>query len=105
LARDDHRSTRVAREVPLDNDLADGLVDEAPDASRRLISHERLVRAQAIVAGLHPSARRVFKLVYDDPEISHAAAARETGLSVQRVRQIICEVRSKLRVALEDDRD
>jgi DNA-directed RNA polymerase specialized sigma24 family protein len=39
--------------------------------------------------------------VYEDPGVPHAEVAVKVGLSVQRVRQILCEVRKTLREALE----
>jgi RNA polymerase sigma-70 factor (ECF subfamily) len=47
-------------------------------------------------------AQQVFREVYGPAEASHADVARRLGLSVQRVRQIVCEVRARLRRALED---
>jgi len=74
-----------------------------PDASieDRLIRREELERAQAELERCSPLARRLFALVYANPGMSHAEAARQAGLSVQRVRQTLCEVRARLRVAIE----
>ena len=41
----------------------------------------------------------MFRAHHDDRP--HAAIAADFGLSVQRVRQIVCEVRAKLRAAME----
>jgi RNA polymerase sigma-70 factor (ECF subfamily) len=46
-------------------------------------------------------AQQVFHAVYGPGGESHADVARRCGLSVQRVRQILCEVRGRLRRALE----
>jgi RNA polymerase sigma-70 factor (ECF subfamily) len=35
--------------------------------------------------------------------LSHAEVAKKVGLSLQRVRQILCEVRKELREALEGE--
>jgi len=102
LALDDQRSARAACEVPFDDALALAIPEGAPNAEERLLRKEQVQQAHAALARMSPSTRRVFKLIYQDPDLSHAEAARRSGLSVQRVRQIICEVRSKLRVVLEE---
>jgi RNA polymerase sigma-70 factor (ECF subfamily) len=78
-------------------------VDPAVSAERRLLSEEQLARANAALAGCSPSARNVFLLACDGQELPHAEVAAKVGLSVQRVRQILCEVRKKLRTALEEE--
>ena len=72
-------------------------------AEARYLAAERLTRAKARLAELSPSARKVFELLYGDPHLSHAEIAARIGLSVQRVRQIICEVRKELRADLEGE--
>lgn len=74
---------------------------ESPEA--RFLAVERLTRARARLAELSPSAQKVFGLLYGEPHLSHAEIAARIGLSVQRVRQIICEVRKELRADLEGD--
>ncbi|MCY0997851.1 sigma-70 family RNA polymerase sigma factor [Myxococcus sp. MISCRS1] len=78
-------------------------VDPAVSAERRLLSEEQLSRAHAALAQVSPSARSVFLLACDGQELPHAEVAAKVGLSVQRVRQILCEVRKKLRSALEEE--
>ena len=78
-------------------------VDPSQTAEERLLSTEQLARAAEALRSCHPMARRVFEMVYEDPDARHADVAREVGLSLQRVRQIVCEVRKKLRVAIEGD--
>jgi len=48
-----------------------------------------------------PNARSVFRLVYGGEGLDHAQVAERLGLSLQRVRQIVCEVRKLLRGAVE----
>lgn len=78
-------------------------VDPSVSAERRLLSEEQLSRAHAALAQVSPSARSVFLLACDGQELPHAEVAARVGLSVQRVRQILCEVRKKLRTALEEE--
>lgn len=76
--------------------------EEVPSPEACYLAHERLARARAKVDSLAPSARAVFLLLYAEPQLSHAELATRVGLSVQRVRQIICEVRKELRADLEE---
>ncbi len=78
-------------------------VDPSASAERRLLSEEQLSRAQATLSQCSTSARRIFLLACDGQELPHAEVAARVGLSVQRVRQILCEVRKKLRSALEEE--
>jgi RNA polymerase sigma factor (sigma-70 family) len=78
-------------------------VDPSVSAERRLLSEEQLSRAQAALQQCSASAQRVFQLACDGQELPHAEVAARVGLSVQRVRQILCEVRKKLRSALEEE--
>jgi RNA polymerase sigma-70 factor (ECF subfamily) len=100
LALDDARRKR--HDVPIDEapELT-VLSDPAPSVEDRLTKREELDRAIAELARCSPTARRVFELVYEDPGAPHAEAARQVGVSVQRVRQTLCEVRARLRAAME----
>jgi RNA polymerase sigma-70 factor (ECF subfamily) len=69
----------------------------------QFFARERLERAREHVETLPTSARQVFLALYSDPGLSHAEVADRVGLSVQRVRQIICEVRKALRAALDEE--
>jgi DNA-directed RNA polymerase specialized sigma24 family protein len=67
----------------------------APDA--RVISRDQLRRVEVALASQHASARRVFALAHGGEGHSHAEIAAATGLSLQRVKQILWELRHKLR--------
>lgn len=69
--------------------------------AERMLDRDRLERARAVLRRQHPSAQRVFERLYAEPGIRHAEIAAELGLSVQRVRQIICEVRKVLRAEVD----
>jgi RNA polymerase sigma-70 factor (ECF subfamily) len=94
-------------DVALDDapEIAD-VRDPAPNIEDRLTRRSELDRADAELDRCSRTARRVFELVYGDPPTSHADTASAVGISVQRVRQILCEVRARLRTAMEahDDR-
>jgi RNA polymerase sigma factor (sigma-70 family) len=80
-----------------------GAAAAPPSVEERLLGAEQVARVQAELAACSTSARRVFLLVYENPELSHAEAAKRVGLSVQRVRQILCEVRKRLRAAAQGE--
>jgi len=73
--------------------------------AQRLIDRNRLDRAHDVLSGCSDSAQRVFRAIYTAPGSSAAEVADQTGLSVQRVRQIVCEVRKKLRAAMKEHND
>jgi DNA-directed RNA polymerase specialized sigma24 family protein len=79
------------------------MIDPAASIEERLIRRDELRRAQAELERCPPGARRVFAFIHANPGMRHADAARELGLSVQRVRQILCEVRARLRAAIETE--
>jgi RNA polymerase sigma-70 factor (ECF subfamily) len=74
----------------------------SPDTERVVGSREEIERVLAALATCSPTARKVFGLVYATPGGNAALAAKELGLSLQRVRQILCETRAHLRRALEE---
>jgi RNA polymerase sigma-70 factor (ECF subfamily) len=85
------------REVGLSDDIAQASTDPV----RALIARRDVEIALRVLATCSTSAQAVFRSLYDDPPPSHDIVARRVGLSVQRVRQILCEVRKKIREALE----
>jgi RNA polymerase sigma factor (sigma-70 family) len=102
-ARRDHADRR---HDPIDEPaIACALADPRDDAESRLMTEERVARAVEVLSGCSASARTVFRLAYGGDGLSHAEVARRVGLSLQRVRQILCEVRAKLRAALLDETD
>lgn len=91
---------RMKRTEPLEG-APEELPDPSADAEAQLISEERLARAEKILSRCSPSAKSVFHLVYGGEGLDHAEVAERLGLSLQRVRQIVCEVRKLLRAAVE----
>ena len=100
------REATARRHEPIDEPaLAAALADPRGDAESRLVTEERVERAVEVLSRCSPSAKRVFRLAYGGDGLSHAEVAERVGLSLQRVRQILCEVRAKMRVALEGAED
>jgi DNA-directed RNA polymerase specialized sigma24 family protein len=76
---------------------------DAPDAERVVGGREEVARVLAALATCSPTARKVFRIVYATPGGTAATAAAELGLSLQRIRQILCETRRHIRRALAKD--
>jgi len=96
LAREDARR----RGEPERGD-AETLLDPRASAEDVLVRREDLRRAERALSKCSPRAQEIFQLVYDEPGLSHADVAARVGISVQRVRQTLCEVRARLRAAME----
>ncbi len=103
LAAEDGR--RARRCATTDDAEMGTLPDPAASAEDRLMRRQLLERASRALEGCSPRARTVFALAYEHPERPQVELARQVGLSLQRVRQILCEVRAKLRAALEEESD
>jgi len=71
----------------------------SPEA--RLLATEDLARARKAFATCSPRAREVFARAYAD-NVPHNQLAESLGISVQRLRQTLCEVRATLRAATEE---
>lgn len=92
------RRTRVGPETSLEV-LPE--VPVLPRAEAQLSERQNVARVLAALERESAINRRVFELVYRDPGRPQAELALEVGLSLQRVRQILTEVRKRLRLALE----
>ena len=77
------------------------LPDE-PQPDRVVEGRADVDRVLAALSTCTPTAKKVFRLVYATPGGNAASAAREVGLSLQRVRQILCETRAHIRSSLEE---
>jgi RNA polymerase sigma-70 factor (ECF subfamily) len=98
------RETSARRHEPIDEPaIAAVLADPRADAESQLVTEERVECAVEVLSACSDSAKKVFRLAYGGDGLSHAEVAERVGLSLQRVRQILCEVRAKLRTALEGE--
>ena len=95
LAREAARRSRRAEEEHADAAL--NLPDPRADVETRLLADEQLARALDVLSRCSTSTRRVFRLAHGGEGLGYAQIAARVGLSVQRVRQIMCEVRELLR--------
>ncbi len=105
LALDDRRrSERRFAHDPLDTLEADSHGD-GRELETQVAARQQLRIIQSVIERAHPNARRVFERLYGGGAPSAAEIAEELGLSVQRVRQIACELRQRIRRELKGGRD
>ena len=102
LARDDMR--REERRARLDEPNQRASRNAALDLEGQLDARQQLRTVRAVIARASPNAQRVFALLYGEKAMTPAEVAAELGLSVQRVRQIVCELRKRMRAELADPR-
>src|SRR5439155_21217242 len=76
--------------------------DPKADPEEQAIRRDRLDLILRELAACPPRARQIFRAVYGASGRSQAEVARDLGLSVQRVRQAVCEVRARMRAALKE---
>jgi RNA polymerase sigma-70 factor (ECF subfamily) len=90
------------RTVPLDEapELA-ALRCEQPSAEARLEARQSLALAHSSLAQVSPRAREIYTLQLENPDEGHAKLAAQVGVSLQRFRQTLCEVRARLRAAVD----
>lgn len=69
----------------------------------RAIDRQALSRVARALEQCPTRARRVFEAVYQNPELSYEELAARLGLSAQRVKQTVCEVRKRLRAVLAEE--
>jgi RNA polymerase sigma factor (sigma-70 family) len=109
LAREEGRTRR--RRETITGDPATGTAsataddadcDPGGDPAQQALRHERLDLVRRELAMCPPRARQIFRAVYGAGGRSHADVAHELGISVQRVRQAVCEVRARVRAALQE---
>jgi RNA polymerase sigma factor (sigma-70 family) len=105
-AQEGRRARKDSRHGPLESAPELGaLADGASSAEERLVSRQALQKAREVVSGCSSRAQEVFMLAYEHPDQPQAHIAARVGLSVQRVRQILWEVRGRIRAALEESSD
>ena len=103
LALDELRRARTENARFQSLEVEPTIPDVSANAERRLLKREEIDRALETLAACSPNAQRVFRMTYEDPTMPHAEVAEKVGLSVQRVRQILCEVRKKIRLAIDGE--
>ena len=107
LALEEGRTRRRHETIMSGRAAVEGTVDDVDhdpgvDPEEQAIRRDRLDRIRRELEVCPPRARQIFLAVYGPEGRSHAEAARDLGLSVQRVRQAVCEVRARVRTALRE---
>jgi DNA-directed RNA polymerase specialized sigma24 family protein len=91
---DRHRARRLRVPAPLQEVEA---LPAPETAEGHTHARELLEVVNAELATATPRARGVFLSVLRSPDEAHQSLAAKEGLSLQRFRQVLCEVRAKLR--------
>jgi RNA polymerase sigma-70 factor (ECF subfamily) len=95
---------RGARSVCLeDAPELEVLPADQPSAEARLAARQELALAEGHLAKLPPRAKEIYTLQLEHPDVGHAQLAARVGVSLQRFRQTLCEVRARLRGAIDGD--
>lgn len=97
LALEEHR--RGHRAAPLGED---SLQRPDPHASpeERVSARQLVGHVEQALEACPPRARALFELALSNPDVPHAELAERSGISLQRLRQALCEVRARLRTAV-----
>ena len=98
LAMEEARSRQAQSTDPVSEELA----DPSPSVDGRIFSRQQLARIRTELERCPPNAQKIFFLVHGNAALSHTDVAERVGLSVQRVRQTLCELRQRLRPILEE---
>ncbi len=91
-----------ARRLEVDVDEAAALPTREGVPDSVLDAKQRLALVSATLAQVSPRGREVLESQLSS-DAGHAEQAARIGLSVQRFRQVLCEVRARLRAALGED--
>ena len=100
LARSHFRRFDPAQ--PVGGDSLPESIDGGPSPETQVLGRQRLQLGLREVKTCKPRAKRIFMLVCQQ-HMSYAAVARREGISQQRVRQTLCEVRAQIRAVLEEE--
>lgn len=98
LVADRQRARRLRNPAPAHEVEALAASETAEEHTH---ARELLAVVDAELATASPRARGVFFAVLNAPDSGHRALAEKEGLSLQRFRQVLCEVRARLRRVVE----
>ena len=102
LCMDQFRQRRRAASQPLDDDLADALVDETPAVEERLWGLQREARVRAALAALPVRQRAALVLCYYE-ERSQSEASALLGVSEGALESLLSRGRATLRKWLQHE--
>jgi RNA polymerase sigma factor (sigma-70 family) len=90
------------RTMVVSDELAE-LADSGGTPEAELLAKEHAAQLMLAIEQMPESAQRLFRLLYADPKLPHADAARELGLSLQRVRQLSSELKQRVRATFKPE--
>jgi RNA polymerase sigma-70 factor (ECF subfamily) len=98
------RRAAVGRFAPVPALELEAVADTGAEADPAAVAlrHERAALVRRALAECTPREREVFEAAYGGEVRAHADVARAAGLSVQRVRQLLCNARARVRRALTE---
>ncbi len=91
-------STRAQRDLRVEEAMS--VADQQPSPEDTVAGRQLLGVVAAAMAGSSERAQAVLCAVISGPDALHVELAKNEGVSLQRFRQILCEVRAQLRTAL-----
>ncbi len=91
-------NTKARRDGALDE--ATEVADRHPSPEETVAGRQLLESVEAALAATSPRAQSVMSAVISGPDVLHSELAKHEGVSLQRFRQILCEVRAQLRATL-----
>jgi RNA polymerase sigma factor (sigma-70 family) len=77
--------------------------DGRASPEERVAARQTVERVESALDDCPKRARALFELALTHPDVPHAQLAERSGISTQRLRQTLCEVRARLRAALEEE--
>jgi RNA polymerase sigma-70 factor (ECF subfamily) len=99
LLAERRRSSSMTRQRAVGVEQASEVPAGAATPEDRLADHQALAAARELLERCSPRQRAVVEAVVEGPDVPHRALAEREGVSLQRFRQILCEVRALLRTA------
>ncbi|MBK7863165.1 MAG: sigma-70 family RNA polymerase sigma factor [Archangiaceae bacterium] len=99
LALEEHR--RRARVAPIGEETLQR-ADPRASPEDRAVARQLVDQVEQALERCPPRARALFELALANPDTPHAALAEQSGISLQRLRQALCEVRARLRLAVKE---
>jgi RNA polymerase sigma-70 factor (ECF subfamily) len=91
------------RTMVASDNLDELAADSGGTPEAELLAKEHAAQLMLAIEQMPESAQRLFRLLYADPKLPHADAARALGLSLQRVRQLSSELKQRVRATFKPE--
>ena len=93
------QSARRRSEADLDE--ANEHADPRTGPFERALARQLVAKVERALEACPPRARELFELALENPDVPQAELAQRSGISLQRLRQSLCEVRARLRAQVD----